>query len=172
MESLKEAYMNRLKFMYLKHRIGNKFKKAYYNFIYKGQLIWSKSVSFRERLDFFLEKDAILTIGEHTFFNRDCSITVQEKITIGDYCIFGENVKMYDHNHIFKNIPEIIARQGFKTVPITIGNNCWFGTNVVVLKGVTVGDNCVISAGCIVDKDVPDNSILKRDGTIEKIVSK
>ena len=79
---------------------------------------------------------------------------------------------MYDHNHIFKNIPEIIARQGFKTAPITIGNNCWFGTNVVILKGVTVGDNCVISADCIVDKDVPDNSILKRDGTIEKIVSK
>ena len=42
----------------------------------------------------------------------------------------------------------------------------------MVLKGVTVGDNCVISADCIVDKDVPDNSILKRDGTIEKIVSK
>lgn len=51
--------MNRLKFMYLKHRIGNKFKRAYYNFLYKGQLIWSKSVSFRERLD-FLEKNAIL----------------------------------------------------------------------------------------------------------------
>lgn len=164
--------MNRLRIMDLKWYIERIFKRSYYNFVFKGRLKWPKSVRFRNRLDFYIENNAILSIGESTFFNRDCSVNVQEKITIGDYCIFGENVKMYDHNHIFKNIPEIIARQGFKTAPITIGNNCWLGTNVVVLKGVTVGDNCVISAGCIVDKDVPDNSILKRDGTIEKIVSK
>ncbi len=43
--------------------------------------------------------------------------------------------------------------------PITIGNNVWFGGNVAVMPGVTIGDNCTIAAGSIVTKDIPDNSL-------------
>lgn len=43
--------------------------------------------------------------------------------------------------------------------PVTIGNDCWFGANVVVCPGVTIGDNCVIGAGSVVTKDIPANSI-------------
>jgi acetyltransferase-like isoleucine patch superfamily enzyme len=42
---------------------------------------------------------------------------------------------------------------------ITIGNNIYFGMNVTVLKGVTIGDNCIIGAGSIVTKDIPSNSV-------------
>lgn len=41
-----------------------------------------------------------------------------------------------------------------------IGNDCWFGANVVVCPGVTIGDNCVIGAGSVVTKDVPANSFV------------
>ena len=42
--------------------------------------------------------------------------------------------------------------------PVTIGNDCWFGANVVVCPGVTIGDNCVIGAGSVVTRDIPTNS--------------
>ena len=43
--------------------------------------------------------------------------------------------------------------------PIIVGNNVWFGGNVVVLPGVTIGDNCVIGAGSVVNKDIPSNVV-------------
>ena len=43
--------------------------------------------------------------------------------------------------------------------PIRVGNNVWFGANVTVVPGVTIGDNCVIGAGSVVVKDIPDNSL-------------
>ncbi|MBR1837579.1 MAG: sugar O-acetyltransferase, partial [Kiritimatiellae bacterium] len=43
--------------------------------------------------------------------------------------------------------------------PVTIGNDCWFGANVVVCPGVTIGDNCVVGAGSVVTRDLPRNSL-------------
>ena len=43
--------------------------------------------------------------------------------------------------------------------PITVGNNVWFGGNVCVMPGVTIGDNCVIGAGSVVTKDIPSDSV-------------
>ena len=45
------------------------------------------------------------------------------------------------------------------TKPIKVGNNAWIGGNVVVLPGVTIGDNVVIGAGSVVNKDIPSNSV-------------
>ncbi|WP_455266069.1 DapH/DapD/GlmU-related protein [Phascolarctobacterium sp.] len=44
-----------------------------------------------------------------------------------------------------------------------IGSHCWVGSNVVILKGVTIGDNCVIGAGCVITEDIPSNSIVTMD---------
>lgn len=62
-------------------------------------------------------------------------------------------------------------KSDFKAATITIGKNCWIGTNVVILKGTTIGDNCVIGAGCVVSGDIPKGSIVtqSRDLKIEPI---
>lgn len=109
-----------------------------------------------------------ICIGENCFFNDFCSLTAMESITIGDDCIFGENVHIYDHNHNYKDSAKKIREQGFSTSPVRIGNNVWIGTNAVVLKGVTVGDNSIIGAGCVVYKDVPADSILLSNGNVLK----
>lgn len=54
--------------------------------------------------------------------------------------------------------------------PVKIGNNCWIGGNVAILRGTVIGDNSVIAAGSVVSKEVPDNAIFiqKRETTIIK----
>lgn len=94
------------------------------------------------------------------FFNNGCSLTSRKYINIGANCIFGENVKIYDHNHCYKKANLPICKQGFVSAGITIEEDCWIGSDVVILKGVTIGRHSVIGAGVIVYKDVPANSVL------------
>ncbi|WEK69116.1 MAG: acyltransferase [Candidatus Chryseobacterium colombiense] len=103
-----------------------------------------------------------LIIGDNVFFNNYSSINCLEKITIGDNTIFGEGVKLYDHNHQYGFNPDFfVNKTEFNTSPITIGKNCWIGSNTLILKGVNIGDNCIIGAGCVIHKSVPANTIIK-----------
>ncbi|WP_281169898.1 acyltransferase [Ferrimonas futtsuensis] len=99
-----------------------------------------------------------IDIGKNVFFNSGVSISCQESISIGDGCIFGENIKVYDHDHVI-SFGTSYCDTGFKSKPIKIGKNVWIGANVVILKGVSVGDNSVVGAGTLLNKDVPANSI-------------
>jgi acetyltransferase-like isoleucine patch superfamily enzyme len=103
-------------------------------------------------------KNAKLDIAESFFMNNSCSINCLEKIEIGENTLFGESVKLYDHNHQYSK--EKIEHKKFNTSPIKIGNNCWLGSNVIVLKGVEIGNNCVIGAGCIIYKNIPAGSVV------------
>jgi len=111
-----------------------------------------------------------LNIGKNVFFNQGVSINCLGQITIGDHCIFGEDVKLYDHNHKFK-LGSLIKDQGFSIKSINIGENVWLGSNVIVLSGVTIGDNVVVSAGSIVREDIPTNRLLK-NGELVSITGK
>ena len=125
-----------------------------------GKITFGKNVTFRKGFSLMIDKTGKVIIGNNVFFNNYCSINANERITIGDGTLFGENVKVYDHNHCYKYVDVPIKEQGFTTAPVSIGKHCWIGSNVVILKGVTIGDNCVIGAGCVVYKDVPSGSIV------------
>ncbi|WP_294303766.1 DapH/DapD/GlmU-related protein [uncultured Chryseobacterium sp.] len=117
------------------------------------------SVSFRNYIHILVEKNAALTIGDGVFMNNFCSVNCLDSISIGENTLFGENVKLYDHNHRYTAVPEFkVLHSEFSTAPIKIGKNCWLGSNVTVLKGVSIGDNCIIGAGCTIFKDVPNNT--------------
>lgn len=45
-------------------------------------------------------------------------------------------------------------------LPISIGNNCWIGSNVSIMPGVTIGNGCIIGVGAVVTKNMPDNSLI------------
>lgn len=106
-------------------------------------------------------ENAIIKIGDDCFFNNDCSLNSLNSITIGNRTIFGENVKIYDHNHKYnkKNIP--IKQQGYSVGQVVIGHDCWIGSNVVILKGAHIGDNCVIGAGVVISSKIEDGSLVK-----------
>lgn len=120
------------------------------------------NVNLRNSVSFLVGNGAELIIEDRVFMNSYSSINCLEKIEIGENTLFGEGVKLYDHNHEYGYSPEFrVEHQKFKTAPIKIGKNCWLGSNVIVLKGVTIGDNVIVGAGCVIYKDVPRDSIVK-----------
>ena len=146
-------------------------KKIFYKIIYGKHVKFGKKVSFRKGFSLIIDKGAYVEIGAGSFFNNYCAINALENIKIGENCLFGENVKIYDHNHIFKKRKVTIREQGFKTGKIKINDNCWICTNVVILKGVEVGENSVIGAGVVLTNSIENNSIVKLDTNykVEKI---
>lgn len=142
--------------------------------IYGKKLKIGKKTTWRKGFSVMIDKNAEITIGDACFFNNYCSITAINNISIGNGCLFGENVKIYDHNHRFADKSKSIKEQGFSQGSVSIGDHCWIGSNVTILKGAEIGNNCVIGAGCVVNGKIDDNCILKNNSSyiLEKIHSK
>lgn len=134
-----------------------------YKMLFGKKFIIGKKLTFRRSFHVMIEKNGKVQIGSNVFFNNGCSLSSLKLIEIGDYTIFGENVMIYDHNHKFRQKDRPIKEQGYSIEEIKIGKNCWIGSNAVILKGVHIGDNSVIGAGCVVSFDVPANTIVKSD---------
>lgn len=134
------------------------------------KILFKKNVHFRKASTICIRNNGVLIVNENTFFNNGISINCHAKIEIGTNCLFGENVKIYDHNHKFRDKNQPIAHQGYSVGNVLIGNNCWIGSNVVILKGVTIGDNVVVGANCVIAENILSNTIVKTNNTLEKIV--
>lgn len=134
---------------------------------HKDSILLSKNVRFRKKVCLNSSKgnhrQGLINIGNGVFMNNYSSIISRSSVTIGDNTIIGENVKIYDHNHRFNLKEKNIKDQGFTESPVTIGENCWIGSNAVILKGVSIGNNCVIGSGVVVRESIPDNMILSFD---------
>lgn len=155
---------NSLRYLFIKHirRLKNTISRRIKVISLKlqyGSQFQAEKFHFRKGFSVFIEEDGLLKIGKNVFFNNYCSLAVRKKISIGDNCIFGENVKLYDHNHKYKDKRELICKQGFISDEIVIEEDCWIGSNVTILKGVRIGKHSVVGAGVIVYKDLPENSI-------------
>lgn len=100
-----------------------------------------------------------LTIGNNVGIAANAFISMRGYITIGDDCIFGPNVKIHAENHIFEDLNIPIRLQGAARKGIEIGSDCWVGSGVTILDGVKIGQGCIIAAGAVVNKDIPDYSI-------------
>lgn len=141
------------------------FQKSIYKVLYGKNMRIGKGTSFRSNFSASVEKNALLIIGNDCFFNNNCIINAHERIEIGNKTIFGPNVMIYDHDHDYHNDID-----SYLSMPVSIGNNCWIGGNVAILRGSKIGNNVVIAAGSIVSKEVPDNAVIiqKRETTIIK----
>lgn len=141
--------------------------KIFLKIFLKNRITFGKKTTFRKRFNVFVENNAKIEIGDNCFFNNDCSLNARNQIKIGNNTIMGENVKIYDHNHVFKDKNKKIVEQGFKSEKVSIGNNCWIGSNTVILKGVTIGDNVIIGAGCVISDNIKDNKIVRNKECLE-----
>lgn len=95
--------------------------------------------------------------GKGVYANFNLTLVDDTHIYVGDYTMFGPNVTVATAGHPI--LPEL-RQQGYQyNAPVHIGKNCWLGSGVIVLPGVTIGDNVVVGAGSIVTKDLPDNVV-------------
>lgn len=96
-------------------------------------------------------------MGKGVYANFNLTVVDDTHVYIGDYTMIGPNVTIATAGHPIA--PEL-REQGYQyNAPVRIGRNCWLGAGVIVLPGVTIGDNVVIGAGSVVTKDLPDNVV-------------
>lgn len=139
----------------------NIFSRRLYYSMFCPNIRVGHNLNFRKNFLINVSRDGKVQIGNDVFFNNGVSINSHAMISIGDHCIFGENVKIYDHNHKFADPKVSIEKQGYTCRPIHIGNNCWIGSGVIILAGTTIGDHVVIGAGCIIHEDVKPGTIVR-----------
>lgn len=95
--------------------------------------------------------------GKNVYGNFNLTLVDDADIYVGDYVMFGPNVTICTAGH---PINAKLREQVYEfNMPIHIGRNVWIGANVVVMPGVSIGDNSVIGAGSIVTKDIPANVV-------------
>ena len=126
----------------------------------KGSLIVGSNVICRNFENFHVSSGKLI-LHDGVFINNSCSFNCMERIEIGAGTMMGEGVRFYDHDHVYT--AEKIEKWQWTTAPIRVGRDCWIGSNVTILKGVTIGDDTVIGAGCLIRNDVPANSVVYQD---------
>ena len=95
--------------------------------------------------------------GRYIYVNFGCTFVDDTHIYVGDYTKFGPRVVIATAGHPI--LPEL-RKKGYQyNAPIRIGRNCWLGAGVVVVPGVTIGDNVVVGAGSVVTRDLPSDVI-------------
>ena len=114
----------------------------------------------------FFDYGCHTTIGERVFMNFNFTCLDCAPVAIGDDVLFGPNVSLLPPMHPIRwqdrNVRQAEDGSYYDYEygrPITIGSNCWFGGNVTVLGGVTIGDGCGIGAGAVGTKDIPANCV-------------
>ena len=106
---------------------------------------------------FYCDYGFNIEVGKNFFANYNCTMLDVAKITIGENCFMASNVAIYTAGHpIHPDSRNSMYEYG---IPVTIGDNVWIGGNTVICPGVTIGSNCVVGAGSVVTKDIPDWSV-------------
>ena len=95
--------------------------------------------------------------GKNVYANFNLTLVDDSHIYVGDGTMFGPNVVISTAGHpILPELRELVYQFN---MPVHIGKNCWLGAGVLVMPGVTIGDNTVIGAGSVVTKDIPANVV-------------
>ena len=113
--------------------------------------------TFRVEQPFMCDYGYNIEIGENFYSNHNLIILDPNKVIFGDNVFIAPNCSFYTAGH---PLDYETRNKGLEYAkPIKVGNNVWIGGNVVVLPGVTIGDNAVIGAGSVVTKDIPSNVV-------------
>lgn len=101
-----------------------------------------------------------IAIGEGCTMLFRFQVNAARSVVIGRDVLFASNVLITDSDHVVdpQGLP-VTRSSKLVTRPVLIGDNCWIGQNVVILKGVTIGAHCVIGANSVVTRDVPACSV-------------
>ncbi len=123
-----------------------------------SKVVIGDRVELDRGVDIKIHHDGEVEIGEYTYIGPYTCLS-GNKIKIGTDCLIASHSGIYANNHTFSDSRRKIREQGNSYKGITIEDNCWLGSGVRVLDGVTIGEGSVIGAGAVVTKDIPAYSI-------------
>ena len=106
---------------------------------------------------FYCDYGFNISIGKNFYANYNVTILDGAKVTFGDNVFIAPNCVFSTAGHAIDS--EQRSRGLEIALPITVGDNVWIGTNVSVLPGVTIGNNTIIGAGSVVNKNIPEGVI-------------
>jgi maltose O-acetyltransferase len=104
---------------------------------------------------FFCDYGTNICVGNKVYFNYNCTVLDVTKITIGSNVLFGPSVQIYAATHPMNWKERASGLESGK--PVIIGSDVWIGGGAIICPGVTIGNRCVIGAGSVVTRDVPDD---------------
>ncbi|MGM9819091.1 MAG: acyltransferase [Paludibacteraceae bacterium] len=124
--------------------------------------LWAKCIAKKVGTNVNIEKGAHftpdLTIGDNSGVGINAEIN--GPVTIGRDVMMGPEVIVYTSSHAHSRTDITMMEQGFEEIkPVTIGNDVWIGRRVIIMPGITIGNGCIIAAGAVVTKDIPDYAI-------------
>jgi acetyltransferase-like isoleucine patch superfamily enzyme len=105
---------------------------------------------------FYTNFGRFIRLGKNVFINHACSFLDLCSITIEDGAMIGPKVNLITENHPL----DPNDRTTVLLKPIVVKHNAWIGAAATILPGVTIGENAVVAAGAVVNRDVPPNSIV------------
>lgn len=106
---------------------------------------------------FYCDYGFNVSVGKNFYTNHNCTILDGAPVTFGDNVFIAPNCVISTAGHAIDS--EQRSRGLEIARPIRVGNNVWIGANVSILPGVTIGDNTIIGAGSVVNKDIPADVI-------------
>lgn len=139
-----------------------------YPFYIRNEGILNIGVGFSANAGLVLDvfgKNSQLIIGNNVMANYRLHIGSAKFIKIGSNTLFGSDCTVMDHFHgsyrgEYQSDPLVPpVKRDLVSLPIEIGNNCWFGDRVFVMPGVKIQDGVVVGAGSIITKDLPENCL-------------
>lgn len=101
-----------------------------------------------------------ISIGNNVGIGEFAYLGGAGSLEIGDECIIGQYLSCHPENHNYQDTTISIRHQGVTRKGIKIGKNCWIGSKVTILDGITIGNGSIIAAGTVVNKSFPENSII------------
>jgi acetyltransferase-like isoleucine patch superfamily enzyme len=103
--------------------------------------------------------EGVVEIGAKSVLGQECTISSFQHVSIGRECIVADRVMLIDFDHGVVEEERPIRLQGIYKRDVRVGHNCWIGYGACLLRGATVGDNCIIGTSTVVTKDLPPNSV-------------
>lgn len=101
-----------------------------------------------------------LHLGDNIEVNDYCHFACAKELSIGNDVLIASKVYISDHDHDFTSLGDVPKNWPLISAPVIVGDRVWIGENVSILKGVTLGDDCVVGANSVVTKSFPNRSVI------------